>query len=193
MAVGLQPPLHIYKSPQGPRTYSWLFTRARVAEAAENDWLWKDREDPDLNLYRSKMWAAITGSCISVKQTGTSVGGQMLQLAPCYRPRACAGPSRSSMKNPSGTRVCQCWERENTHLKGTETDWILPSKPLGSDSTPGRAQMATEQKGSTALTLAETVAFPSSSPTIYQGDSCLDTTSLRKDMAYVHTGKQLFH
>lgn len=114
-----------------------------------------------------------------------------LRLAPCYKPRACTGPSCSNMAL-FWNKSANAGKEENTHLKGTEIDWTLPSRPLGSDSTPGRHTMATEQEGSAALTPRSDCSLSICSPTIHQGDSCLDTTSLKKDVTCAHTESRSF-
>ena len=189
------PSLHVYKEPPGAPLALWHSCTLgqgwqRLQRMTDCEGQRRSRPEPVPKQDVGSHYWQLHSQCLRSRLEPLLVG-KMLQLAPCYRPRSCAGPSRSSMA-PFWDKSTSAGKEENTHLKGTETDRTLPSKPLGSDSTPGRAQMAPEQKGSTALTPSWDCSLSIFSPTIYQGDSCLDTTSLRKDVTYVHTESSSF-
>ena len=197
MALGPpQPtPLHIYKEPTGAPLALWHSCTLgqgwqRLERMIDCEGQRKSRHEPVLKQDVGSHYWHLHSQCLRSKLELLLVG-KMLQLVPCYKPRACIGPSCSSMA-PFWDKNAKAGKEENTHLKGTETDWTLPSRSLGSDSTPGRAQMSTGQKGSTALTPSCNCSLSIFSPTIYQGDSCLDTTSLRKDVTCVHIESRSF-
>lgn len=127
-------------------------TRQGAAEAAEGHILIrKDREDPDLKPVPKQGCGQpllAVAQPVSQKQTGTSVGGQ--------NAAACTLLQAKSLCRPFTLQYGSLWDKsasagkeENTHLKGTETDWILPSKPLGIWFHPGRAQWLRAEVGST--------------------------------------------
>ena len=154
-------PPYLQRAHRGPTCpVAQLHTRARVAEAGENDWLWGTK--------KIQTWTCTEARCgqpllalaqpMSQKQTGTAVGGQNAAACTLLQAKSLHRPFMLQYGSLLG-QECQSWERGEYRQIGPcpQDPWDLIPPLVGHKCLLGRREALPSH-------LAVTVASPSSAP-----------------------------